>query len=1155
MGKVDEVKILPAEEFDAEYLRLIGLDIADAQKHLDELPESERRGLSSDTLRHFHCGYLRDWILTKCRAELACGLYVNAETGEQKHLPPASERIIIPTSSMNHFNAVATPRARRSMDKRFVKQHAGTMELFCDPAALNADTIVVVEGEVDAMSIWQATRGEVAVVAILGCANQQKTLSARLSEFNDKRFIILLDADEAGKKNAKALRDKLFQERYPAVVRFLYDYLPINFKRDPHSVKVDANEILIQHGEETLQSLMKRILESAESELDFAVEQIQQAKIFSGTETANPSLIVPNTEKLALPSTVYQSSDSRDFDIWRAGQALRIIPVAALTYDEWRNVGMALKNNGNSCEDWEQWSRNDKRFKVGECDRLWLNFNRSGFTIATIIEIAKRYGYDAKAIQHHWYDLHPDLKPSAQKNIAADTQRDDDREFNNLIAKWQENNQNIPIDDKIIASLKDACNFINSLSVETFSADLAFDISVRRKVALCKFYIPQLARKFFGILKDAQRKAATEIRKLKAQKPPALIPDDLNELFRLKPSEFGNAVDEFVTQIKRDQKAFRKDFQAQQEKREFEAKRQALLDSQLSTQKQIPDCPVDLFLPDSVYFDKHGVGTQSFNKRGELIANPAALTPIIPTKILREPSKHITQYEIAIKARGIWRSVVVDGDELADARKILRLATYGAIIEHAAELTHFFAKILAANEEQLTEIKCFQQTGWKDRAFTDFAYPTGGDNYLVRRAGFNYEVDCESFGDPDIWKKTFLDACQDGGAIARVFIGTALAAPLVQPLNIPNMQTHLVGEPNSGKSALEKLAASVFGNPRKLIRTFGATLKNRQAAAAAFNDMPTFLDELGTVTGGKKGENSLAQMVYEFFEGKANQANKRDGTARETFEFSGTRISSAEHPMLKSHDAQGAYKRLLQINCNKRLLDKDLAFNLHFVTKNNYGHFGRPWIKFIAEHSRQIEEKYFEFERLYNKLPIKRDIEETLFRTVVVSALTFQFFLICLGEKKEFDNIQFCEDIKAIILTLPTLSDIDEATRALKSLQSFVAGHDRFFTHETERSDYNNEFVQSAFECYGKKFKNGEIAFLPTALQKILENELGFSSMDAIVKKWSARGLLRCTSGDNLRFSTRINGQKVKTYRFKADTFFNSDAEHNADMNEATVGD
>ena len=107
---------------------------------------------------------------------------------------------------------------------------------------------------------------------------------------------------------------------------------------------------------------------------------------------------------------VYQSTDSREFDTWRAGKMLEVIPVAALSRDEWINIGMALKNNGNDCAEWEQWSRPDDRFKDGECEKLWQGFNGTGLTIATICNIAEHYGYNAKSVYDEWCNLHPGFK-------------------------------------------------------------------------------------------------------------------------------------------------------------------------------------------------------------------------------------------------------------------------------------------------------------------------------------------------------------------------------------------------------------------------------------------------------------------------------------------------------------------------------------------------------------------------------------------------------------------------------------------------------------------------------------------------------------------------------------------------------------------------
>ena len=117
-------------------------------------------------------------------------------------------------------------------------------------------------------------------------------------------------------------------------------------------------------------------------------------------------------------------ADDSDFNSFRVRRMLDFISPSSLTYDEWLAVGMALKNIGCDCSDWEQWSRADERFKDGECKSKWNGFNRDGYSIATICMFAQQNGYDAKEIYREWYDLHPDLKPSHKRNMDEENKRE-----------------------------------------------------------------------------------------------------------------------------------------------------------------------------------------------------------------------------------------------------------------------------------------------------------------------------------------------------------------------------------------------------------------------------------------------------------------------------------------------------------------------------------------------------------------------------------------------------------------------------------------------------------------------------------------------------------------------------------------------------------
>lgn len=74
---------------------------------------------------------------------------------------------------------------------------------------------------------------------------------------------------------------------------------------------------------------------------------------------------------------------------------LEHIDPSSCNYQEWVNVGMALKHEGCSAADWDRWSRSDSRYHAGECEAKWNGFNGnpSPVTAGTIVQMAKDRGY------------------------------------------------------------------------------------------------------------------------------------------------------------------------------------------------------------------------------------------------------------------------------------------------------------------------------------------------------------------------------------------------------------------------------------------------------------------------------------------------------------------------------------------------------------------------------------------------------------------------------------------------------------------------------------------------------------------------------------------------------------------------------------------
>lgn len=550
-----------------------------------------------------------------------------------------------------------------------------------------------------------------------------------------------------------------------------------------------------------------------------------------------------------------------------------------------------------------------------------------------------------------------------------------------------------------------------------------------------------------------------------------------------------------------------------------------------TTKFKIPSCPVDLVIPPDVLFSYSGITLKE--SRGE--DKPpryltAATTPIVPTKIFRDENSGLVQYELAILTQGNWRRHVVDGRTIQSPRCVDKLANFGALIK-PSPLCEYFTRIIAANSDRLKTWRVFAQPGWYGEKFQHFIYPTGGETYIVDRTGYNYKADYAERGNADEWRQVFCEAMKAGGRIARIACGIAVAAPLIRPLKITNLQAHLFGGVNSGKTVLARLIASIGGNPNELLRTFETSPKRRQADAAANNDLPTFYDELETVRG-QRAEMSLTQSVYAFFNGKGNQNLNVDGTARDTFKFTGSRLSTGERQILKVVDQFGAYKRLVPLECKGKIFDKQLATRLYRFTEDNFGHFGRGWTTYISEHLTAIREKYEAKER---DLLTDETHEETQLRTICAACVAYQFFAQYLDLQDGFDEHTFLDDATETIDELPTVEESSDSARAIDVLKDIVASNeDRFYmeTLSTNTPRYHEAEPKANGEHWGKLYLDGAVAIYPTTLSDILAKK-GFASPEMLIRTWNDEGKLIANDGRNT-LRRRIGDANKRTIYFKA---------------------
>lgn len=206
------------------------------------------------------------------------------------------------------------------------------------------------------------------------------------------------------------------------------------------------------------------------------------------------------------PYRDYQPTGSEPTDQERALAMLAKIPCAEQTYEDWIQVGMILKNNGNAVTDWTQWSRDDERFKDGECEKKWAGFKRGGLTIATLHMLAKLYGYTERDFQREWHDLRGDRprRPARLDGVNHDA------DLAQKLKDWQEVNGTIA--PAPLTSIHDAVAFLKGLSVDNITADIANSSRFKEAVALCQFYETGGAQEAVAKVKLAKDRATAAIR-------------------------------------------------------------------------------------------------------------------------------------------------------------------------------------------------------------------------------------------------------------------------------------------------------------------------------------------------------------------------------------------------------------------------------------------------------------------------------------------------------------------------------------------------------------------------------------------------------------------------------------------------------------------
>ena len=536
---------------DAKYRKEIADIYSEAVRRLDKLPTGDMRGLDLETFQRLGFGFLPAIRHPKYPKSSPSPRFI-VRLGDNND-PPSINMILTPSGRKRFTN---------KKDKASEKTLSAGDKLLFYPTALEDITFFVTEGEINAASIMQATKWNVKACA-LGGAGIFGDLKRRLAELPSERreqlnIYILFDKDaesKTGQNKSAKLQKQLADMGIAGLPVFVDDFLSTKQKETFAKAKnIDPNDILQKFGDSALSLLIDKIRDDTRADFSRLKDEIRQLNLFRQEQDKQP------TEK---KSSAVQK-DTADYDSFRARIMLDTIDPAALDYPDWLSVISACKNIGVDYSIVDKFnSRDASRYDAGKNLAAWNGVHDSSFDIQTLHGIAKRFGYTEADVRCKWYEIHPELKPSKRlRNIAEETQRE--------------------LDNAII--------WLETLSLENFSADDAYNPDNIRAVALAQLYgFAAVAEKFFAIIKTSKALAQTRIKEADTG---FIAPLDTDELARLGAlanlhlETLRKNVAREVQALNREQKAFAKEQaeeQARQKAVKAQSERQARIEENIKT--------------------------------------------------------------------------------------------------------------------------------------------------------------------------------------------------------------------------------------------------------------------------------------------------------------------------------------------------------------------------------------------------------------------------------------------------------------------------------------------------------------------------------------------------------------------------------------------
>lgn len=335
--------------------------------------------------------------------------------------------------------------------------------------------------------------------------------------------------------------------------------------------------------------------------------------------------------------------------------------------------------------------------------------------------------------------------------------------------------------------------------------------------------------------------------------------------------------------------------------------------------------------------------------------------PLHVEAVTRSESKK-AEYGRLLRFRNLddcWLTWAMPGELLAgqpaDVLRVLFNMGLKIAHRHRARVVEYIAE-----QSPKRRVTAATATGWHGPELFITPLESIGKGDAIHQAESTADGDYGKAGTLDGWREG-IAALLPGNPILQLAIGTALAGPLLEPLNIhTGGGFHLLWDSSNGKTTAVLCAASAWGHGSHFTLKWNATANGLEGIAALRNDGLLALDELG-----QADPRYVGDVVYSVADGTGKQRAGRSSAARRVRRWRVMLLSSGEVTLetkmaeVGKRPRAGQEVRLVTVSAGRTFGAWDdlhdhpsgasLSDALKRASTTHYGHTGPEFVRLLIE--------------------------------------------------------------------------------------------------------------------------------------------------------------------------------------------------------------